>query len=250
MKLDIRLLFFLLFINDLQGQIIDKGTRCDTFFQQDYFLYENIKNPIDSLEDRLIQVCHSKRNLGFRVDFGVAGYKYNDKTAAWLGNHLGWLFGFYVVHNKLNFGFKFKPWTVSPSKDLVFGNDTLKSNADLNPVKLDLTLGYSLDFKYNFSLEPYAGLNRTVFIVINEKDLGKTYDLKTSYGLTVGITLNKYFSFKDYQYVSIFSNLGYSFTDFKRTHEQLGVGYLEWSLGIGLKFNTKKKTIKKINSPY
>jgi hypothetical protein len=244
-------IIFILAVNTINSQIkLADSVYCDTVISRDGYVYHKMDNHIDTENDDTLITCYKKNKLGFRVDFGLAGYKYNDKTAAWLGNHLGLLFGFYVVYDKFNLGFKFKPWTVSPSKDLVFGNDTLRNDAKLNPIKLDLTIGYSIDFKYNFSLEPYAGLNRTVFLVINEKDLGKMYDLKTSYGLTVGITLNKYFSFKDYQYVSIFSNIGYSFTDFKRTHEQLGVGYLDWSIGIGFKFYTKKETIKKINNPY
>lgn len=240
-------IIFILAVNAVNSQIkLVDTVYCDTIISNEGYVYHKLDNHIDTENDDTLITCYKKNKLGFRVDFGMAGCRYNENTAAWLGNHLGLLFGFYVVHNKFNFGIKFKPWTVSPAKELVFGNDTLRNDAELNPIKLDFTLGYSLDFKYNFSLEPYAGLNRTEFLVINEKDLGKTYDLKTSYGLTFGVTLNKYFSFKNYQYVSIFSNIGYSFTDFKRTHEQLGVGYLDWSLGVGLKFYTKKKTITKL----
>ena len=179
--------------------------------------------------------CTKVSDLGIRAGLAVVGYTYNQKTAAWLGNHLGPSFDVGFAYRQWNFGLRFRPWTLRPQKELVFDGDTLKNAADLNPTKLDYYLGYSFDFKRNFSLEPYLGWNRSRFYVINQEQLNKTYSIHRAGGIITGFSLNKYFRIKEFQFLSTFLSLGYSFTNFKKTHEDLDNGYFEWSFGVAYK---------------
>jgi hypothetical protein len=191
--------------------------------------------------------CTKISRFGLRLDIGFASYSYNDKTKRWLGNHPGPSFNFILVYEKFNLGFRFKPWTVNPGTQMIFGNDTLTRRADLNPVKLDYYMGYSIDMKNNFSIEPYLGLTRNMFIVINEDELNKTFHIRTATGLIAGVTFNKYFKLKEFKFISAFAGAGYASTDFTKTNNKLDKGYFEWTIGVSCKGFFKKHFLERIN---
>jgi len=183
--------------------------------------------------------CEKRSKIGARLEIGVSSFHYNKSTRDWIGNHVAPNFNFIFVYDKFNFGFRFKPFTVSPEKELLFDNKTLRQEANLNPIKLDFYLGYSFDFKH-LSIEPYLGLSRNNFVVINQNELNETFSIPSATGFINGITVNKYFKTKNYKYISIFSNVGYSIIDYKKVHSTLGANYFEWTLGVALKgFFTK-----------
>ena len=165
----------------------------------------------------------------------------------WLGNHKAVLFGFSFVHRRINLGAKFKFATTTPKSLLVFNGDTLTYEAKLNPPKIDFYAGYSLDLKYNFSIEPYFGITRNIFYVINEKELNKSFNIPGVNGVNTGVTLNKYFKLKEFQFLSLFLTYGYGFTNFKKVNSSLGVGYSEWTLGLSYKVFAKKRFHEKVN---
>ncbi len=190
--------------------------------------------------------CTQASALGIRFDVGFNTYAYNARTRSWLGNHNGALFGLALVYKNFNLGFSFKPATVNPQTALMFNGDTLGNNADLNPIKIQCDLGYSIDFLYNFSVEPFIGFTRHSFHVINEKDLNKNYIIRKAFGVTTGVTLHKYFRLKELKFMSLFVKYGYGFADFKRTHPQLGAGYSDLSFGISYKAFYKRKFLQRI----
>ncbi len=199
-----------------------------------------LENETDSLIlHRAIRCEHSSR-AGFRFDVGVAKYYYNKNTKLWLGNHGSPVFSLSIPINRFSFGLKFKPFTVNPQSELIFNNDTLFVNANLNPIKIDYYLGYSFDYNHNFSLEPYLGFSRSSFVVINQDELNQTYSIPKVSGLITGITFNKYFNIKDYEYFVIFANAAYTFIDYRKVHDKLGFGYFEWSVGVSYKAFVKK----------
>jgi len=67
--------------------------------------------------------CTKVSDLGIRASLAVVGYTYHNKTAAWLGNHLGPSFDLGVAYRQWNFGLRFRPWTVRPRIELVFDGD-------------------------------------------------------------------------------------------------------------------------------
>lgn len=182
-----------------------------------------------------------------RFDFGYSSFSYNQKTKSWLGSHGGALLGLTLVHQKLNLGVKFKVATVTPGSQLVFNGDTLTNKADLNPIKVDFYAGYSLDLKHNLSIQPYIGLTKNLFHVINEEELGKSFSIRNIYGLNTGMTINKYFKLKEFQFLSLFLTYGYGFTNFKKVDNSLGTGYSEWNLGLSYKVFAKKRFHERIN---
>ena len=129
--------------------------------------------------------------------------------------------GFILVIDRLNFGLRFKPWTITPKKELEFAGNTLAKNAKLNNIKVDYYVAYSMDLDKLFSIEPYLGYSQTTFLVINEDELEEKFPTKKLGGLVSGITLNKYFKVKRHEYFVAFATLGYNTINFEKMHPDL-----------------------------
>ncbi len=233
---------------DSFGQNCNRDTICqmDTIVIQVHPEKVHIKGKLDSSYTYKAFKCSKYTDAGLRIDIGISHYYYNAPTRAWLGNHGGPSIGFVLAIRHWNVGFRFKPWTVNPKQNLVFNSDTLSELAKLNPVKLDYFLGYSFDFKYNISIEPYIGYSKTVFAVINEDEIKAKFSIPTANGIIGGLSINKYFKLKEAEYIGIFANLGYSFVDYKATHKSLGLGYSEWTIGVAYKGFFKKEFYKRL----
>ena len=241
-------LLFLTLSGSVYGQIIIDEIFCslDTMLVKPVNEFRHIqKASIDSFEPYKAVWCEKRSKFGARIEIGISSYYYTQKTRNWLGNHGGPNFNFILTYDKFNFGFRFKPWTVNPGEELLFDNSLLPKYADLNPIKLDFYIGYSFDFKH-ISLEPYLGLSRNIFTVINEGELQETFSIPSVTGFINGVTVNKYFRIKKYEYISVFANVGYSIVDYTKVHNTLGKNYFEWSLGIAYKGFFTKKFMQKI----
>lgn len=195
---------------------------------------------------RIVQ-CRTRSEVGFRLDFAVSGYRYKDETAEWIGQHGSPAFGFILVYDKINAGMRFKPWTISPLKELSPSGETVPVTARMNVIKMDYVAGYSFDFEKRFSVEPYIGYNRSSFNVINETELDQKFNIRKTGGLIVGTTLNKYFPMNNYNYISVFATVAYGFVDYKIVHPALGNNYFEWSVGIAVKTYATKFFNKKVD---
>lgn len=196
--------------------------------------------------DHYARCCETRSKIGYRLEIGVSKYQYSESVSNWIGNHWGSNFNFIIVYNKLNFGFRFKPWTVNPKSELLLNNNLLTHDAELNPIKIDYYTGYSFDFQNNISIEPSIGYTISSFHVINEKELNTTFDINSCSGLILGVTLNKYIKTNKYEHISMFSRISYGFVDYQRTHNNLGFGYYELNLGLAYKYYFEKRFYKRI----
>ena len=187
------------------------------------------------LQRHRIVECRTRSNFGLRFDFAISNYYYGEQTTSWLGQHAGPNFNFILAFEKFNIGFRFKPWSVDPQKELEFNGIVLPTTARINPIKIDYYVGYSFDFDQLISLEPYLGYNRSSFVVINEDVLNQKFSFEKTGGLILGTTINKYFRLKDYEYLSLFGSIGYGFVNFEKVQSSLDNGYFEWNLGIAVK---------------
>lgn len=243
-RIFVLLLFSILYQHSL-GQKYDSETICfgDTVTVHSQ---QSMKNIVDSTYSYKAITCRKQSIVGMRFEIGVSKYYYNTKMVEWIGNHGGPNFNLILTIDKFNVGIRFKPWTVNPKTSLVFNNDTLHEYAKLNPVKLDYYLGYSFDFRHNFSVEPYLGLSHTRFSVINEDELNKTFSIPNAKGFIVGVTCNEYFKIKNHEYVSVFAGLGYAFVDYRKVNKNLDIGYFEWTVGIAYKGFLEKQFFRKV----
>ena len=245
MKAILLTLIVVVFSNIAFGQKWNKETICssDTLIVRPHMSMKYTPKNLDTLNKepyKIIQ-CRTRSNVGFRFEIGISNYYYGEQTTSWLGQHGGPNFNFILTIDKLNFGFRFKPWTIDPKKEMDFNGQIVPTTAKLNSIKLDYYVGYSLDFEKLISLEPYIGYNHSSFIVINEDELSQKFSFKETSGLIIGITLNKYFKIKEYEYVSVFGTGGYGFVNYNKVHSDLDNGYFEWNLGIAYKgFFTKR----------
>lgn len=232
------------------GQKWNPETICstDTFLIEPHLSMKYNPYSIDSLNQEPYKIvqCRTRSNVGFRYEIAVSNYYYGEKTTNWLGQHGGPNFNFVLVINKLNFGFRFKPWTIAPKKEMDFNSQTLPTIARVNNIKLDYYVGYSFDFEKRISMEPYIGYNHTDFLVINEDELNQKFSFNKTGGPTVGTTLNKYFKIKDYKYISVFGTVGYGFVNYKKVHPDLDNGYFEWNLGVAYKGFGAKQFNKRV----
>lgn len=244
MKLIISIVLFISFSIVSLCQNITSDTLCSgnrILFQQEI----NKKVDDTTYNDKRIvtaEICHIKRKTGARFEFGISSYYYGDKTSNWLGNHGGPNFNFIFLYDKVNIGFRFKPWTINPISELSFNEVLLPTYARLNPIKIDYYIGYSFDFRGNISLLPCIGYNRSIFTVINEDELQQIYSIPSVGGVTMDLTFDKYFDLGEFNYFSIFGRIGYTFIDYSNVHDELDSGLFEWNLGIAFKgFFTKFK---------
>lgn len=230
-------------VNLCQAQMCHKDKVCgaDTIHVNYRDLKTGDRNSYDAF------LCTQVSPLGMRLNFGFSSFSYYGGTRKWIGNHNAGVFGLSVVYGKFNVGLNFKLTTVTPATKLVFSGDTLTKAAKLNPVKADFYAGYSLDLDKNFSIEPHLGLTRNVFYVINEKELNQSFSIPKIYGLTPGVTLNKYFKSRDFQFFSVFISYHYGFTNFRKINPALGKGYSEWTIGLAYKVFAKRTFHEKLN---
>ena len=191
--------------------------------------------------------CTQVSHFGIRVNLGFSWFSYYGGTKKWIGNHNAGVFGLALVYGKFNLGVDFKLTTVTPGSKLVFSSDTLTPEAKLNPIKAVFFTGYSIDLKNNFSLEPHVGITKNSFYVINEKELNTSFNIPKVYGLNSGVTLNKYFRLKEFQFISVFFSYNYGFTNFKKINPNLGKGYSEWSCGLSYKVFGKRSFHERLN---
>ncbi len=199
----------------------------------------NPKNTIKQEPYKIVK-CRTRSNVGFRIDIAASNYYYGNKTTSWIGQHIEPNFNIILVINKLNFGIRFKSWTIKPQKEIKFDEQILPTLAKLNNIRLDYYLGYSFDFEKLISIEPYVGYNKSSFYVINEEELNKEFSFNKTGGFIFGLTINKYFKVKEYEYISLFGTLGCGFVDYTKVHPDLDNGYFEWSIGVAYKgFITK-----------
>ncbi len=179
--------------------------------------------------------CMRATAMGFRADLGFNTFSYNQKTKKWLGNHNGSLWGIALVYKNFNVGIRFVLASVNPDTTLVLDGELLTQKARLNPIRTEYSIGYSLNFKHNFSIEPYLALTKSSFFVTNEDTLQKHYQIPDIRGLTIGVAANKYFRIKGYQFIALFAKYGYGFTDYAKVNSALGRGYSDISFGIAYK---------------
>ncbi|PWH86459.1 hypothetical protein DIT68_04270 [Brumimicrobium oceani] len=215
----------------------------DTLIVEPYVSMKYNPENIDAINQKPYRVvpCRTRSKVGFRMDIAVSSYYYGDKTTSWIGQHGGPNFNFILVVDKLNFGFRFKPWSIESKKEMEFNGQTLPTTARLNNIRLDYYVGYSIDFEKLISVEPYIGYNRTSFLVINEDELNQAFSFNKTGGLILGTTLNKYIKIKEHEYLSVFGTVGYGFVDYEKIHPVLDNGYFEWNLGVAYKgFGTKR----------
>lgn len=191
--------------------------------------------------------CIVPTKLALRLDVGVSGYSYGEKTKEWLGNHCGPNFALAVSYDKFSLGARFKPWTVNPKKELEFNGSLLPLYAKLNPIKIDFYAGYSFDFDYLISVEPQIGIAKSLFYVINETELNQTYSIPKVDGLLIGCSVNKYFKIAPNDFFSVFLNVGYATNNFTKTHASLDKGYFEWTLGVAIKSFYRSSKLRKIS---
>ena len=190
--------------------------------------------------------CTRVSKVGVRVELGFNRYSYNAKTKNWLGNHNGGMLGLGIAYMDFTVGARFKPATVNPKRELYFSGELLTTAADVNPVKVEYDVSYSINLKHNLSIEPYVALTRNSFFVINEDELGKKYDINKTNGFTIGAAVNKYIHIKDFQFSSVFARYGYGLSDFRRINSDLGVGYSDLVIGIAYKGFGKQRFHKRL----
>lgn len=171
-------------------------------------------------------------NWKFKLGFGSGTNFYHEKTTEWIGNHKSKVIFITLGKRNFNLNVLFKPQTVNPLKVLDFNGIPLPQQARLNPIKFEINLGYEYEMIYNFRIEPYLGYLNQSFNVINEEEIGQTYDIKSANGLTVGVNLFKYIYFGSGFSLGAFINGNANLINFQNVNPDLGNNYLAFSFGL------------------
>lgn len=178
----------------------------------------------------------------FGIYLGGEYYRYQENTKNWLGDINAAHISLHLKFNKIGFGAAFKPSTNNPYQTLVFDGEPMTHYSKLNVINTEYFLTYSLDFPLGLSLEPTLGMNRVNFIVINEEELGQTFNLNSATGLLLGSKLQKYWqlqtntgtTFQEDFFFSIFASFNHSWINFSRVHPRLNNNFYNWGFGISI----------------
>ena len=201
---------------------------------------------VDSVYTIKILRCISSSPFGLRLGIGYSRFNYNDGTSDWIKNHAAPDFNISLAIENANLGFRFKPWSTNPKKSLDINGESLPILAKLNPVKLDYYISYNFNLQNNIALEPALGYSKSLFIVINEDDLGKEFNIPSIGGLMTSFTLSKYLRFKYNEFFAIYGNVEYAFIDYSKLNPDLGKGYFNWTIGLAFKGYFKKLILQRI----
>jgi len=173
-----------------------------------------------------------EENWKFKLGFGTSTNYYQVKTTEWIGNHKSKVIFITLGKRNFNINVLFKPQTVNPLKGLNFDGVPLPQQAELNPIKLEMNLGYEYEMIYNFRIEPYLGYLNQSFTVINEEEIGHTYNIKSANGLTIGVNLFKYIYFGRGFSLGAFVNGNGNLINFQNVNPDLGNNYFALSFGL------------------
>jgi hypothetical protein len=189
-------------------------------------------------------------NWGLGVTLGFTHYKYQPKTAYYLGNHNGANFKLQALYRNFVLAFDFRPATIELNNPVQYGEQIITPNADFNVIKTDITLGYYIALPHKFGLEPQVGTVNTRFIVINEDELNESFDLPSVRGLTTGLSVYKFFQFKGCgDYYGFYVNANYNHADYTRLNQNMGKNFIGVEVGIatrGLFFRKVKGQIPRL----
>lgn len=207
------------------------------------------KNSISQSSNRVFRIDTNYVNPNpeyFFFNINLGGYysRYKLNTKNWLGDINSPHFSIQLKYNKFGLGFNFKPSTNHPYQELVFGGEVMTHFTKLNVINTEFYLSYSLDFPLGLSLEPYLGINRVSFNVINEDEIEQKFNLNNTSGFMLGSRLNKYWRLQtgtgtnEQQdlFFSIFADYYYAWTNFKRVHERLDNHFYSWGFGVSFIF--------------
>jgi hypothetical protein len=167
---------------------------------------------------------------GGSIALGINHVWYGGATDAWIANHGGGrLYADFIVKNWVVAG-SFSPWTVKPRKDLVVGTDTVYRYLKVNPVKLNLALGYIFDIRGLFQVEPAIGYTNAIFSAIDAaKKLNKNIDIPSSGGLLLELNLTRRLFGTKARFFGVRMGGAVGLVDFSGTHASLGSNYYSLS---------------------
>jgi hypothetical protein len=192
-----------------------------------------------------------RKPWAFQFDFGAAYFLYDIKTIEWIGNHRGFVFGFELERERIFLMINARLFTVNPKKELSFNDITLPIDAKLNPIRTDLVVGYKYDLLRKVTINSYIGWMNSSFYVINEKDLGRTFQIPSKSGFTIGTGFNYYLEFEPYVYSILFLNYNFNLSNYSKINSSLGNTFQSFEFGVAFKFWTRKiKTVNQKESPY
>jgi hypothetical protein len=190
--------------------------------------------------------CHRPSKFGFRFDLGASYFNTNAQVQDWIGKPIHLSLGFTLSYNKWNFGIRTNTMTVTTKKQLYLYGATITENTKINPNRFDGLLSYTLNLKHNFSIEPYAGVGLYNFVQTEKNgNIEKQTTIKGEECGIMGVNIQKYFNRKNYNFSSVFLNLGYATFNNIPLVQQTDNGYFMVSLGVSYKFYPKKEVNSK-----
>ncbi|MFM2388021.1 MAG: hypothetical protein RL660_2778 [Bacteroidota bacterium] len=179
--------------------------------------------------------CYQVTPFGVRFDLAYSCYRYNSSTEAVFGRHNGLTAAFGLLFSDFTLSVQTKLGSTIPQKELAFGSQVLTSAAIFNPIRVEYQLGYSINTKYNFAIEPYVAYTRSSFRVINEDSLNQQFTFPKIKSPTLGLGINKYFTIREFEFAAVFVKYGYSFTNYRQLHPSLDRGYTDITFGFSYK---------------
>lgn len=181
-----------------------------------------------------------RKNWAYQINVLGNYTMYDNKTEKWLGNHSGNVFGFEVERKGIFAMIDARMFsTVRPGVELLINDKIVPFDAKINPIRTDIAVGYKLDLLTFLTLNSHIGWMKSSFRVINEDELGETYDIPGKSGLTIGSGLNLYLGAR-YMYFVLFLKYNFNLSNYSQINSNLGDHFHSIELGGSFKFWSRR----------
>jgi hypothetical protein len=129
--------------------------------------------------------------------------------------------------------------TFTPSKDLKFTNTIITNQNEISLSNMNMAIGYMYNFNKKWSADFKLGINSGNVDVLYNNQL-KSYSPELVIGNTYGITINRFFKLKGYNYIVLSVGADYYTTDYSKISPDMNNQSVNYFLTIGYKGFNKK----------
>ena len=192
------------------------------------------------------EIKYTASSFGLQLGIGASFNYYDQETVKYFGNHKGSTYKLSFFYTNFSLGFAFKPihGSITEQTDTIYFNlDNLPESMSLYYYRTDITIGYTFDLPYNFSAEPSIGFLNTGFEIEDQNGVKIESVSKNVFGITTGVTLNKYIRVGGIsEYLVFYVNGNINYSNYSKIHPLLGNSFYSVEVGVAVKSWFVKKT--------
>lgn len=128
---------------------------------------------------------------------------------------------------------------LTPPKDMKFTNIIIKNQNEVSLTNMNMAIGYMYNFNKKWSADFKLGINSGIVDVLYNNRL-KLYSPELEVGNSYGISINRFFKLKRYNYIVLSLGADYHTTDYSKISPDMNNQSINYFLTIAYKGFNKK----------